>query len=370
MDGRFISSSRYDMDKREKFRTFSFFLFPSSFVKSRSGFTIIELLVVIGIIGILAGVLLASFSSGTEDARAAKCLSNMRNLAQGAISYAAKNKYGYYPHAGSCAAIGVDSKGARYTERVGWISWLSKNDEYYSRGKSGGPARALPSKCPNISACCENEEDAMFAITNGTLWKCVGESSETYVCPLHAVRAKQHKATARFSYAMSAKFGYDWTRGSGAATSEGHGGVSMSSSNVRLDRTLLFAELPFAIPGACDSQNKVSEDDAYSEANDNELVDCVLRYRATINGTTYHGDGKDLGGRGESVAFNHTSGKRYWCAHVAFADGHVEKLLLRRNEESAGGLKSDALTAALCSGIDVSFNGSYYEVIKNGDGDK
>ena len=49
----------------------------------RSGFTLVELLVVVAIIGILAGVLLASFSGGTEAARAAKCLSNMRNLAQG-----------------------------------------------------------------------------------------------------------------------------------------------------------------------------------------------------------------------------------------------------------------------------------------------
>ena len=76
----------------------------------RSGFTIIELLVVVAIIGILAGVLLASFSGGTEAARAAKCLSNMRNLAQGAIGYASKNAYGHYPYAGSHAAIGMDAK--------------------------------------------------------------------------------------------------------------------------------------------------------------------------------------------------------------------------------------------------------------------
>ena len=109
--------------------------------KARRAFTIIELLVVVGIIGILAGVLLASFSGGTEAARAAKCLSNMRNLAQAAISCAASNKYGYYPYAGSHAALGVDGEGKTYfRENVGWISWLSKNDEYYTHGTRGGPA--------------------------------------------------------------------------------------------------------------------------------------------------------------------------------------------------------------------------------------
>ena len=43
----------------------------------KKAFTIIELLVVIGIIGVLAGVLMTSFSGGTESARAAKCLTTV-----------------------------------------------------------------------------------------------------------------------------------------------------------------------------------------------------------------------------------------------------------------------------------------------------
>ena len=178
------------------------------FAKARSGFTLVELIVVVGIIGILAGVLLASFSGGTEAARAAKCLSNMRNLAQGAIGYASKNAYGHYPYAGSHAAIGMDAKGVVYTEHVGWISWLSKNDEYHTRSKSDDKVRSFQ-KCSNISAFCTDDEDATFAITNGALWKCVGQNRETYICPSHAIRAKKHAVTARFSYAMSAYFGYD-----------------------------------------------------------------------------------------------------------------------------------------------------------------
>lgn len=328
----------------------------------RSGFTIIELLVVVAIIGILAGVLLASFSGGTEAARAAKCLSNMRNLAQGAISYASKNSYGHYPYAGSHAAIGMSQDGVEYKEHVGWISWLSKNDEYHTRSRSDVKVKSFQ-KCSNISACGTDRdvEDSTFAITNGTLWKCVGQNRETYVCPVHAIQAKKHGVNAWFSYAMSAHFGYDWTKGSDAAVSTGHGGVSMHSS--RLDRTLLFAELPFAIPNASDSANEVSDDVAYSTANDTELVDCTLQYKANVNGKNYYGMGKNWGGTAEAIHFNHRSGKRY-CAHVAFADGHVEKLLLPKG---SGGLDSVKLTALLCGGVDVSFDGSSYELITDGD---
>ena len=323
----------------------------------KRAFTIIELLVVIGIIGVLAGVLMTSFSGGTESARAAKCLSNMRNLAQGAIAYASDR--GRYPYAGSHAAIGVDDNGRTYyQENVGWISWLSKNDEYNTHRSKGGLARSFQ-KCPNISAFCVDEKDAAFAITNGAIWKFVGQNRETYICPSHAIRAKKHAVTARFSYAMSAYFGYDWTKGSKSATSVHAGFITLNNTS-RLDRKLLFSELPFGIPGASDSANEVSEDEAYARANDSYLVDCTLQYKATYKGQSYH---SDWNGTAEAIAFNHKSGKRY-CAHVAFGDGHVEKLLLPKK---SGGLDSVQLTALLCGGVDVSFDGSTYDYITDGD---
>lgn len=326
-------------------------------MRSHRGFTIIELLVVIGIIGVLAGVLMSSFSGGTESARAAKCLANMRNLAQGAISYASDRNH--FPFAGSHAAIGVDGNGkTRYRENVGWISWLSKGDEYHTRSARGGSARSFQ-RCANISACCSSEEDATFAITNGSLWRFVGQNRETYMCPAHVIRARRHAATVRFSYAMNAYFGYDWSQGSKAVVSEDGNWIDFNSTK-RLDRRLMFAELPFAIPGACDSANDVAEDTAYTSANDTRLTDCTLQYKANVNGKSYN---TQWGGAAEAIAFNHRSGKRY-CAHVAFGDGHVEKLLL---PSKAGGLNSVQLTALLCGGVDVSFNGASYNLVIDGD---
>ena len=58
---------------------------------SHSAFTLVELLVVIGIIAVLLGVLLPSLSRARESGNRAKCLSNVRQLAAACIMYAAEN---------------------------------------------------------------------------------------------------------------------------------------------------------------------------------------------------------------------------------------------------------------------------------------
>jgi prepilin-type processing-associated H-X9-DG protein/prepilin-type N-terminal cleavage/methylation domain-containing protein len=61
------------------------------------GWTLLELLVAIGIIAVLAALLLPAVAAARREARRVKCLSNLRSLGQALHAYAGVNKGWFYP---------------------------------------------------------------------------------------------------------------------------------------------------------------------------------------------------------------------------------------------------------------------------------
>jgi prepilin-type N-terminal cleavage/methylation domain-containing protein/prepilin-type processing-associated H-X9-DG protein len=68
----------------------------TSAVPTLHGFSLVELLVVVSIVAILASILLPTIAAARQNARTAKCLSNLRQMVIAAHTYAGTN-HGSYP---------------------------------------------------------------------------------------------------------------------------------------------------------------------------------------------------------------------------------------------------------------------------------
>ena len=312
-------------------------------MKNRQGFTLLELLIVIGIIAVLGAVMLAQFSGSTDSALAATCMNNMRTLCNAVMAEGSKE--GRYPSAGPYQYDASDQNDEGGKESPWWQGWIG-----YSRGDS------------KVSCYHDGGNDGEaqhYAITNGSIWRTMSGQLSAYVCPAHTKYCKQQKKpTPSWSYAMNSYFG--WNIGSPEGEVEtgrrkyGSGYVTFSYSSKPisrkrpLEKVLLFAEIPYVENGV--------QHPGWSTAAE-QANDAILQYPPAGNENKLANRAGD--GNGELIGFNHKSGKNY-SAHVAFADGHCIKLVLPSGA-SEDNLKD--LTTWLCTGLEYTFNGSKYEKV-------
>ena len=118
---------------------------------SRRGFTLIELLVVIAIIALLAAILFPAFSAARDKARAASCMSNMKQIGLGLTMYEQDNDEQLFFRAVSATSVGR-------TRVVNPFTYVNKDATYY-----------YPEQWYNV----------MASYVKGSVWVCPSDPNPT-----------------------------------------------------------------------------------------------------------------------------------------------------------------------------------------------
>lgn len=105
--------------------------------KTKKGFTLVELLMVVAVIGLLASILIPTVGTVRENATIAACKAQLSQYVSAVIQF--KNQYGYYPFARGDKDFVINFSDAEVSK--GFIEIMSGRDAETGKSKSAGGNR-------------------------------------------------------------------------------------------------------------------------------------------------------------------------------------------------------------------------------------
>ena len=117
----------------------------------RPGTTLVELLVVVGIIAILIGLLLPGVMSGRESARRASCLNNQHNLTLAIHNFSDTKKH--YPGYRNFQAVNSEGMARSISWVFSLLPYFEQNEIFEQHGQRGGDRGNLPNQRLGVMVC-------------------------------------------------------------------------------------------------------------------------------------------------------------------------------------------------------------------------
>jgi prepilin-type N-terminal cleavage/methylation domain-containing protein/prepilin-type processing-associated H-X9-DG protein len=247
----------------------------------RPGFTLVELLVVIGIIALLIGILLPALNKAREAARQVKCLSNMRQIAQATIQYTLANK-GVMPARGGGGVTWHDPAN-KANGAWDWIAWQRVIDPV-----TNGPGNGEDQKIT---------DSALAKYLGGT--KSEGTLDQVFRCPSDNLDQRPNHLTGPDKY-----YRYSYGANTFVMSKDKSNIVKLSKVHNTSERILIVCEDEKTL----DDGNFNPQTDAWvTGGRINAVADRHSMKRKALNSTAMNGQGNE-DARG----------------NVAFCDGHGE----------------------------------------------
>lgn len=331
-------------------------------MQKKHGFTLVELLIVIAIIGILATLVAPKLTRALVGAKEQHCRNNLRQLHSAVIDFAA-DRGGDLPYAQSYEVFQVAS--GTYQERRAWVTWVPEDMNIDTLDSTWNGQESKRSHSSELRDDVGRGAHARFAIEYGTLFDYVGDL-KFYFCPVMDKHRELFETggtnsagsvALRRTYSMNPFFGapsfrhwiphkithigisqyYSWKTGSGSS-------AKSRSYLPEADKLLLFSETcPHPSPNKEYATRSGYGDNARGE---DHSYDCGID-PAEFDTVSYLSQGAPnaemaFGPHSGKVTYD---GKTLHSALAVFFDGHIEKIfpVVETEAGSGKGIKANTV---------------------------